>query len=201
MTEILQLDEQLFHLINSDWHVSWLDTIMPLWRDKKTWIPLYLLLAIFAVVRFKLRGVWWMMALILTVGAADATSSHLIKKNVKRVRPCNDPVMKADVQLLAGCGKGYSFTSSHATNHFAMATFIALTLGLLYSWLRWPFWLWAGSIAFGQVYVGVHYPLDVLVGSILGIFIGWLMANLYQKRVFSITRHEEGKFLYAREGA
>ena len=181
MTELLQLDEQLFHLINVDWHVSWLDSIMPIWRDKKTWIPLYLLLALFAVIRFRLRGLWWILAVGLTVGAADATSSHLIKKNVQRVRPCNDPELRDEVQLLAGCGKGYSFTSSHAANHFAMATFIALTLGLLYPWLRWPFWLWAGSIAFGQVYVGVHYPLDVIVGSLLGVLIGYLFARIYQR--------------------
>jgi undecaprenyl-diphosphatase len=192
MTEILQLDEQLFHLINHDWHVSWLDSIMPIWRDKKTWIPLYLFLAIFAVVRFKLKGVWWILALILTVGVADATSSHLIKKNVKRLRPCNDPDMKEEVELLAGCGKGYSFTSSHAANHFAMATFIALTLGLMYSWLRWPFWLWAGSIAYGQVYVGVHYPLDVLAGSLLGLLIGYFLALLYRKQTkWSIIQSAE----------
>ena len=181
VTELLQLDEQLFFLINGEWHIAWLDDIMPIWRDKKTWIPLYFLLALFAVIRFKLGGVWWILALMLTAGVADATSSHLIKKNVKRIRPCNDVGIQEDVVLLAGCGKGYSFTSSHATNHFAVATFIALTLGLFYSWLRWPFWLWAGSIAYGQVYVGVHYPLDVLVGSLLGLLIGYLGVKYYRK--------------------
>lgn len=187
MTELLQFDEQLFHLINGEWHVPWLDAIMPVWRDKKTWIPLYLLLAAFSIWRFRLRGLWWIMALALTVGLADATSSHLIKKNVQRVRPCNDVEMQAQVNLLAGCGSGYSFTSSHATNHFAMATFIALTLGVLYPWLRWPFWLWAGSIAFGQVYVGVHYPLDVIAGSLLGALIGYIVAILYWKRPWRIA--------------
>lgn len=182
MTEILQLDEQLFHLINGEWHATWLDAIMPIWRDKKTWIPLYLILTTFALWRFRLKGLWWILALGLTVGIADGTSSHLIKKNVKRVRPCNDTEMQADVNLLVGCGKGYSFTSSHAANHFAMATFIALTLGLLFPWLRWPFWLWAGSIAFGQVYVGVHYPLDVLAGSLLGILIGLAVALFYRRQ-------------------
>lgn len=182
MTELLQFDEQIFNLINGAWHNSWLDAFFPVWRDKKTWIPLYIVLIIFAVYRFKIRGLWWIMALMLCVGAADATSSHLIKKNVKRVRPCNDMEFKEEVQLLVGCGKGYSFTSSHATNHFAMAAFIIFTLGLIYPWLRWPFWLWAGSIAFGQVYVGVHYPLDVLAGSLLGLLIGRLAALLYLKQ-------------------
>ena len=182
MTELLQLDEQIFHLINHDWHNALLDSILPVWRDKKTWIPLYLILAAFALIRFKIRGLYWILALILTVGIADATSSHLIKKNVKRVRPCNDLEKKEDVLLLVGCGKGYSFTSSHATNHFAMATFIALSLGVFFSWMRWAFWFWAAIIAFGQVYVGVHYPLDVIAGSLLGIVIGQIIARLYRSQ-------------------
>jgi len=83
------------------------------------------------------------------------------------------------VRLLVHCGRAYSFTSSHAANHFAIAVFISLTLGLLYSWIKWPLLLWAGSIAYGQVYVGVHYPLDVIVGSLVGIIIGYLVAKLY----------------------
>jgi undecaprenyl-diphosphatase len=123
--------------------------------------------------------VYLLLALFLTVGIADLVSSKGLKKTVKRVRPCNDPAIQDEVVLLVGCGKAYSFTSSHATNHFAIGAFLAMTLGLYYKRWRWLFYFWAGSIAFGQVYVGVHYPLDVIVGSILGLLIAYLMKSLY----------------------
>jgi membrane-associated phospholipid phosphatase len=181
LDQLLQLDQELFFLINGDWHNPFLDAIMPQWRDKKFWIPLYVLLSVFLVFKYRLKGLYFILAVALTVGVADTVSSKIIKKTVKRVRPCNDIDLQADVQLLAGCGKGYSFTSSHATNHFAIAIFIALTLGSIFWWAKWPFILWAASIAFGQVYVGVHYPLDVLSGAIIGSFIGWSVATFYRR--------------------
>jgi membrane-associated phospholipid phosphatase len=181
LEQLLEMDQEIFFLINGDWHNPVLDAIMPYWRDKKFWIPLYVLLAAFSIYRFRLKGLYFILAVALTVGVADTMSSKVIKKSVKRVRPCNDIEIKPEVQLLAGCGSGYSFTSSHATNHFAVALFIALTLGTIYKWAKWPFIIWAASIAFGQVYVGVHYPLDVLMGAILGSFIGWAIASIYKR--------------------
>ncbi len=185
MTELLQLDQEIFHIINDQWHNSFLDAILPYWRDKKFWIPFYLLLTAFLAYQFKIKALYFVLAVALTIGIADTTSSKLIKKSVQRLRPCNDPALKSDVNLLVGCGGGYSFTSSHATNHFAMALFFFLTLGRLYRWTRIPFLFWAASIAFGQVYVGVHYPLDVLVGSIIGSLIGIIIGKLYlrQKKI------------------
>lgn len=181
MEQLLQLDQELFFLINGEWHLPLLDEVMPYWRDKKFWIPLYVVLAGFLVYKFRLKGLYFILAVVLTVGIADTVSSKVVKKSVQRVRPCNDVEIKDEVELLAGCGSGYSFTSSHATNHFAIALFIALTLGRIYWWARWPFILWAASIAFGQVYVGVHYPLDVICGALLGSLIGWGVARAYRK--------------------
>lgn len=152
---------------------------MPYWRDKSTWIPLYLLLAGFLCYHYRLKGLYFVLAVALTIGIADQISSEVIKKNIVRLRPCNDVAIKDQVQLLVPCGSGYSFTSSHAANHFAIATFIALTLGQIFRWMRWPLFLWAASIAYGQVYVGVHYPLDVLCGGLLGALVGWAIAKLY----------------------
>jgi len=81
------------------------------------------------------------------------------------------------------CGSGYSFTSSHATNHFALAVFIFLTLGKLGWYFRWPFILWATIIAYSQVYVGVHFPLDIISGAILGTLIGFILAILFNRYV------------------
>ncbi len=179
MTEILQFDEYLFHLINGEWHHPWLDAILPYWRNKKFWIPFYLLLTAFVVWKFRIRAIYFLLAVALTVTLADTISSKVVKKNVQRVRPCNDIEMKDEVKLLVGCGKAYSFTSSHASNHFAVATFLSMTLGIFYPWSRWIFLLWAASIAYAQVYVGVHYPLDVIGGAVIGLLIGYLTAKVY----------------------
>ncbi len=179
MINLLQFDEQLFHIINNDWHNAFLDAIMPAWREKKTWIPLYVMIAAFAIIKFKIKGLYFLIAVALTVGIADNVSSQLIKKNVKRIRPCNDATLQEEVRLLVPCGSGYSFTSSHATNHFAVATFISMTLGQFYRKIRFPFFLWAATIAFGQVYVGVHYPLDIVCGALLGSLIAFILAKIY----------------------
>lgn len=179
MNTILELDQSLFHFINQDLANGVLDAIMPWWRDKKTWIPLYLILIAFSVIKYRLKGLFFVLAVILAASLADVVSSHVIKPAFERLRPCNDAALADDVRLLVGCGKAYSFTSSHATNHFAVATVIALTLGLLFPWLRWICYGWAATIAFGQVYVGVHYPADVLVGGLIGWIIGNIVAKIY----------------------
>ena len=174
MTELLQFDDQLFHLINSGWRNPFFDVIMPVLRNKYTWMPLYMFLLSFLLINFKKKGLFLVLALALTIGMADATSSHLIKKTVKRLRPCKVIERPADMNLLVPCGSGYSFPSSHATNHFAIAVFLSLTLGKIFRWVRLPLLLWAASIALAQVYVGLHFPLDVTVGALLGSLTGWV---------------------------
>jgi membrane-associated phospholipid phosphatase len=179
MSSLIQLDHYLFELFNEQLRWSFLDWIMPIWREKSTWIPLYLLIAGFVIYKFKTQGLYLILALGLTVGLADTISSKVIKPSVHRLRPCNDPALKDEVKLLVHCGSGFSFTSSHASNHFAVASFLSITLGFFYRKIRWPLHLWAASIAWGQVYVGVHFPLDVIFGAILGLLIGNIVAKSY----------------------
>lgn len=181
MSELLQLDQALFFLINGDWHNSFLDAIMPYWRNKLFWSPLYIFLLFYVVLNFKLKGFYFILMVAAVLAISDTTSSKIIKKSVERIRPCNDENLKNEVQLLVKCGGGYSFTSSHAANHFAAATFLILTLFRRYRWAKYTLIFWAGSIAYGQVYVGVHYPVDVLAGSFLGIIIGVLTAMIYSR--------------------
>ncbi len=179
MEQVIAADQFLFELINGQAHNAVLDWLMPIWREKSTWVPLYIALAAFVGYKYRIQGLYLVLALALAVGLADTVSSKIIKPSVHRLRPCNDPALKDEVQLLVHCGSGYSFTSSHASNHFAVASFLSLTLGLHYRRIRWPLYLWAASIALGQVYVGVHFPLDIFIGAILGIIIGNIVAKTY----------------------
>ncbi|MDF1867069.1 MAG: phosphatase PAP2 family protein [Saprospiraceae bacterium] len=187
MSELLQLDQNLFFLINEDLKNPILDVLLPWWRNKYFWMPFYLFLLSFLLLNYDKKGLIIILGLILTIGISDLTSSHFIKKTVERVRPCNDIDLKKEVNLLVPCGGGYSFTSSHATNHFAIATFLILTLGLIFKWIKLPLLFWAASIAFGQVYVGVHYPLDIFFGAILGMSIGYFVYLLFLRIFGSFT--------------
>ncbi|MEM9885451.1 MAG: phosphatase PAP2 family protein [Bacteroidota bacterium] len=182
MEVIIQLDQIIFSFINQELANPFLDTIMPYWREKTTWIPLYLFILVLAIVKLQWKkAILFLLFLAATIGIADQISSQWIKKSVERLRPCKNLQIKEDVHLLVPCGSGYSFTSSHATNHFAIAFFISFVLFPKKRIWRIALFLWAASIAFGQVYVGVHYPLDVTVGALLGMIVGWGVLNLYKK--------------------
>jgi undecaprenyl-diphosphatase len=147
------------------------------------WIPLYVFLIAYMSINFGKRGWIYILAVVLTVAVADQMSSQVIKKTVKRMRPCHDEKLKMQVKLLVRCGSGYSFTSSHAANHFAVAVFFILTLFKNHKYLKITALGWAATVAIGQVYVGVHYPSDILGGAVLGAAIGWGMVYLYKKMV------------------
>lgn len=179
MEQLLNIDYSLFEWINHDWQNPFLDSIMPYWRDKESWIPAYLTMIIVLFWKYKLKALCFLVALVLTVGIADQMSSELIKKTVKRDRPCRESTLNPPAHTLIHCGGGYSFPSSHATNHFAVAVFLLLTWGRRGNKWKYLLLLWAASISLGQVYVGVHYPIDITFGAILGSTIGYLMSLGY----------------------
>ncbi len=173
MDYLLQLDQSIFHFINEACKNTFFDWLLPYWRNKFFWIPLYIVLISTIVYHFGKQGIIGILFLLLSVSITDATSSWLVKNNIERIRPCNQVGFKETAHLLVPCGSGYSFTSSHAANHFSIAIFLVLTLGRMWKWMRLPLLFWAASIALAQVYVGVHYPSDIVGGAILGSMISW----------------------------
>jgi len=178
-----QWDQWLFVQINQNLSNSFFDSVMPYLRNSFYWAPVYLFLLIFSILNFKGRGWWWVVIFICTVSLTDILSSRLIKEAFERLRPCQDPGFMEHVRLLVNrCSGGYSFTSSHAANHFGMATFFFITARpLIKNWSLLAF-LWAAAISYAQVYVGVHYPFDVLGGALVGISIGLIMGSFFNKR-------------------
>ena len=171
---------------NGTYRAEWLDAIAPTWRSKYFWFPLYLFVLAIVGINFKRYFLPFLLCAIVTVTIADTLSSKIIKPLVKRDRPCRNDQLTKPAVVLINCGAGYSFTSSHATNHFAIAFFFLLTIGSILTYSKGLFLIWAASISYCQVYVGVHYPVDITAGAILGSAIGISMAYLFSRKwVFS----------------
>ena len=168
-------DHTLFHLINQDCANPVLDAICPLLRNKNTWLPFYIIGGLWLFYKYKWQGLWIIALAGLAILVSDQ-SSNLIKHLAHRIRPCatGEPVRL----LVDHCSDSFSFTSSHAANHFALAVFLSLVFRR-YRWLTPVLLVWASLIALSQVYVGLHYPADILAGGSLGGVIGWGGGRLY----------------------
>lgn len=181
--KLISWDQQMFEKINTDWANPFFDAVMPLLRNSLIWTPLYIFLLFFILLNFKKKGLWWIIFFISTVALTDMTGNYVFKHGFERLRPCNDPNFFDHVRLLLKhCGSGYSFTSNHAANHFGMATFFFVTFGSVLKKLIWIGIIWAAAIAYAQVYVGVHYPFDVIVGGLLGTAFGSTMGSIFNKQ-------------------
>jgi membrane-associated phospholipid phosphatase len=173
---LINCDHTVWYYMNTQWHTAFLDNIIPFFRNQWVWVPLYFFLALFIPSRYGRKGFIWCTIFVISFILSDQISAHLMKPYFHRIRPCNNPYMSPFIHLIVPCGSGYSFPSSHASNHFAIGVFSAITLGRQAKWI-WPVAiLWAALVSFSQVYVGVHYPIDVtcgaLVGTIIGIYTG-----------------------------
>jgi membrane-associated phospholipid phosphatase len=184
MNNLKEWDLYLFHKINNDWTNSFFDHNFPWWRDATTWYPVYLFLLVFILANFGWRAWTWLLFIVINVVITDQLSSTVIKDWILRLRPCRDPNMVGYVRMLLNhCSGGNSFPSSHATNHFGAAVFIFCTLRRYTGNWIYLFFFWAATVSYGQVYVGVHYPFDVLGGAIIGSMVGFCVALIYNKKI------------------
>jgi membrane-associated phospholipid phosphatase len=175
-------DKWLIVHINQSWQNPILDTVLSLSRETLFWMPLYIFLFFFIQINFRSTAWYWILGVVLAAVASDLISSHVVKELIFRVRPCQDEEIAHQLRFFINyCPKSSGFTSSHATSHFAQAMFFFLTLRHLGKWWLWPF-AWAALICYAQVYVGVHYPTDVVGGALLGMLIGWLIAKIIGPR-------------------
>lgn len=176
----MNYDFQLFYLLNHQLTNPFFDWLMPLARNQYFWSPLYLFVLVYLFINYPRRTAWVVLiGALITFALSDQLSASVIKPLVGRLRPCRDPQIMEVVNLLVPCGSGKSFVSSHATNHFAIATYFSL----LVSNNRFTFFamLWATLVGYAQIYVGLHFPADVLGGALLGILIALVTVAFTQR--------------------
>lgn len=167
------LDHQLFLFFNG-LHVEWLDPIMTFISSMEGWIPFYAVLSFLVFYKYKWKGLWIILGVIVLVTCSDQISAHVFKPAFNRLRPCYDPLIKDLVHIPEGKPGGrYGFISSHATNTFALASFVYMTMKQHYKKIGWLMFSWATLVSYSRIYMGVHFPGDIACGAALGLILGF----------------------------
>jgi undecaprenyl-diphosphatase len=184
-----RLDQQLFLFLNSCNSPFW-DKVMHAISGILIWVPLYLAILIFLGFKYKRKFLVILLFIALAATLADQISVNIFKNLVQRLRPCHEPALEGLVHLVDGkCGGKYGFVSSHATNMFNVA--ILSSLFIRKRWFTISIILWALTVGYSRIYLGVHYPGDVICGSILGALIGWGIYELYLLTDKNILQHKK----------
>lgn len=122
---------------------------------------------------------------MLTILLADQVSSGLMKPYFERLRPCHNPELEGLLYVYGRCGGLYGFVSSHAANTFGVATFLTLILRKKQKGIKWLF-LYAVIVSYSRIYLGVHYPLDVLFGALVGVlsaYLSWAVVVILKRKI------------------
>lgn len=189
---IKHLDLSLLLLINGSSNTIF-DFVMYWASDKLIWIPLYAFLMFLLIKSHKKQVFIILIFLIILIFMSDQLSNHLFKNMFERLRPCHNPAVRTLLYTIDGnCGGSYGFVSSHAANTFGLVFFLiplfrkCFATNWLNSLLKYSLLMWASIVSYSRIYLGVHYPSDVICGALLGAFIGFLLSLVLQRVLFKV---------------
>lgn len=176
------LDKELFTFIHARASNEALDGLMLLLRNGFTWLPFYLFMLYWILRRENRKFAFpFILLSVATVALTDSVSARFLKPLIDRPRPCSDEALQPIIRHIINCAGEFSMPSTHASNHFGLASFWFFTI-LFCRNKRWYWlWLWAALVCYAQIYVGKHYPFDILVGAIFGSFVGWAFYKIFKR--------------------
>jgi len=182
---LIQHDKELFLLLNNMGQTFW-DPFWMFLTHKFSAVPLYLLLLYLSYKKFGLKPTLLLLVAVALMIAVTNGLADVFKYGIKRLRPCFDAEISDAVRLVKDyCGGKFSFFSAHASNTSGVAMFFTILLRYNYKYIGFFLIVWAVLVAYSRIYIGVHFPADIISGMTVGLFFGWLFAKLY---IFTLHR-------------
>jgi undecaprenyl-diphosphatase len=187
LEKIIEWDKAAFLALNGMHHVA-LDRMMWFISQMATWTPVYLLLLYFLYKKYPAKSFLYVIgAIALTLFFTDFIAATFVKETVQRLRPGHEPSIQGwvhhvmDTQGHLYKGGSYGFFSNHASNFFGVVTLYLSLMKPVRKWIVGLLYAWALLIVYSRIYLGVHYPGDILVGAVYGMLIAWLVSKLFYK--------------------
>lgn len=177
--QLVQLDTELFLYLNNLGTSTW-DGFWMFYTTKFNWIPFYAVLAYLMYKRLNTKMfILTLLVIALMITFTDQITNVFKKVLVMRLRPCHNEEIQGMFRLVKEyCGGRYGYFSGHASNSMAIAVFTSLMLRAKYKYLPYIMVVWAFVMGYSRIYIGVHYPLDVVSGMLFGAFSGFLFYRL-----------------------
>ncbi|NND78837.1 MAG: phosphatase PAP2 family protein [Maribacter sp.] len=187
LEELVQFDKDLFLFLNGLGNPNW-DGFWMFATNKFTSIPIYIVLLALTYMQLGLRKTLVVLLTIAFLILVTDQLANFFKYGVERLRPYYDQDVSTVMRLVKNsCGGRFGYFSAHAANSFALASFFTFLLKYKFKYIGLLLLLWAGIVAYSRIYIGVHFPLDVLTGAAIGLGMSWLFAKLY---IFALNKFQ-----------
>lgn len=179
MEEIILEDKQAMIFLNN----LGSSTFDPFWilvSEKWFWIPLYVIFLYFLYKNFNKKSLIYILLFVALGITASDQIANIFKFGFERLRPCHDPSLEGLLREVK-CGGKFGFYSAHSSNSFFVATYLTMLLGKKIKQLPYFLFVWAAIVAYSRVYLGMHFPGDIIVGAIMGILLALFFGTLAKK--------------------
>ena len=179
MEEIILEDKQAMIFLNN----LGSSTFDPFWilvSEKWFWIPLYVIFLYFLYKNFNKKSLFYTLLFVALGITASDQIANIFKFGFERLRPCHDPSLEGLLREVK-CGGKFGFYSAHSSNSFFVATYLTILLGKKIKQLPYFLFVWAAIVAYSRVYLGMHFPGDIIIGAIMGILLALFFGTLAKK--------------------